>query len=585
MTQAEMGFWRLLLPLALLGLAVLGAAAQETDWRDLYPYIQDSSTFSLLQNSQFDYIIVGGGTAGCPLAATLSKSFKVLLLERGGVPYDQPAVCRREGFPCVLGTRAAETFWSEEGVENKRGNVLGGGSAINAGFYSRASQEFIAESGWDPEQVLQSYEWVEGTMVSQPEPGRWQRAYRDAMLEAGLGPWNNHTLEHFPGTKLGNSVFDSSGARHTAADLLALGNSENLHVLIRATVLRIIFAPRLCDVAVPGCDALPKAVGVVFRDSTGAEWHARLASSRGEVLLTAGALGSPQLLMLSGVGPAAELAKHGIPLVADLPSLGQSITDIPQHGINVLSPEPVEESSVEFAAITASGNIIEGNAGGNHTLCFPAAGVVNTVPPSRRDDALTSAMGTAMGSLPEDARAALNQAWIVVSKIEKPVSRGKMWLKSAEISDPPVVQYNYFAEAKDVDVCVEATAIFRRILNAPSLSAFRFSTVPPALLSLDPALGTIPDGGFEGSVPLLPAPGNHSAAAQWCKDTMMTFWHFHGGCTAPDCVDSGYRVKGVTGVRVIDGSTWPSSPGTNPMATCLMLGRYMGLQIMKEHGY
>lgn len=99
----------------------------------------------------YDYIVVGGGTAGCPLAATLSQSFRVLLLERGGVGNGDPNLMNQEGFLAnLLNTETrdspAQTFISEEGIPNTCGHVLGGSNAINAGFYNRADSDFFAWS-------------------------------------------------------------------------------------------------------------------------------------------------------------------------------------------------------------------------------------------------------------------------------------------------------------------------------------------------------------------------------------------------------------------------------------------------------
>lgn len=199
------------------------------------------------------------------------------------------------------------------------------------------------------------------------------------------------------------------------------------------------------------------------------------------MLLTAGALGTPQLLMLSGVGPAQDLQRLGVPLVAELSSLGKDIADIPINAINVLSPTPVEESSLEVSCtfhllygtvcctvccppplctvlycltttlhiavcctsddtphrllqavasyrrlsplctvqlvgILPSGNIIEGASGGNHTVCWPAGGEINTVPPHDRSDQLTSFAETVLGYLPEQVTQPLDQAGFILSK-------------------------------------------------------------------------------------------------------------------------------------------------------------------------
>ncbi|PWA58189.1 hypothetical protein CTI12_AA402340 [Artemisia annua] len=158
----------------------------------------------------YDYIIVGGGTAGCPLAATLSKNYRVLLLERGGLPTASRNVMTREGFLSLL-TRfdqfdsPAQPFTSEDGVPNARGRVLGGSSAINAGFYSRADNDFYQRSGinWDLRVVQRSYEWVEKAIVFQPELQTWQTAVRDGLVEAGVSPFNGYSLNHTLGTKIG----------------------------------------------------------------------------------------------------------------------------------------------------------------------------------------------------------------------------------------------------------------------------------------------------------------------------------------------------------------------------------------------
>jgi len=117
--------------------------AGKRNWNGEYPFIRRGSSMESWDNGGYDYIIVGGGTAGCPLAATLSQKFKVLVLERGGVPFNNPNVSFLQNFHIALAdtspTSASQYFISTDGVLNARGRVLGGGSSINAGFYTRAN--------------------------------------------------------------------------------------------------------------------------------------------------------------------------------------------------------------------------------------------------------------------------------------------------------------------------------------------------------------------------------------------------------------------------------------------------------------
>jgi len=120
----------------------------------------------------YDYIIVGGGTTGCPLAATLSQNFSVLLLERGGSPYGDLLVENLEGFYPNLQidtpTSTSQSFTSEDGVPNQRARVLGGGSAINAGFFTKPEHKFVKKAGWDPTLVNSSFNWVADKIVQFP---------------------------------------------------------------------------------------------------------------------------------------------------------------------------------------------------------------------------------------------------------------------------------------------------------------------------------------------------------------------------------------------------------------------------------
>lgn len=104
------------------------------------------------------------------------------------------------------------------------------------GFY-----RYVEEAGWDAKLVNDSYPWIERQIVQQPKLAPWQKALRDSLLEVGVSPFNGFTFDHLYGTKVGGTIFDEFGKRHTAADLLAEGNPEKLNVLIYAKVQKIMF--------------------------------------------------------------------------------------------------------------------------------------------------------------------------------------------------------------------------------------------------------------------------------------------------------------------------------------------------------
>lgn len=193
----------------------------------------------------YDYIIIGGGTSGCPLAATLSHGATVLVLERGGSPYYNSNVTHISKFATTLSDTSpsspTQQFVSRDGVLNARARVLGGGSALNAGFYTRAGQDYVKKAGWNETLVNQSYRWVEKLVAFEPPMLEWQSAVRDGLIEVGVLPYNGFTYDHIYGTKVGGTIFDREGYRHTAADLLQYADPRSLEVYLHATVHKILF--------------------------------------------------------------------------------------------------------------------------------------------------------------------------------------------------------------------------------------------------------------------------------------------------------------------------------------------------------
>ncbi|XP_061355963.1 (R)-mandelonitrile lyase-like [Gastrolobium bilobum] len=492
----------------------------------------------------YDYIIVGGGTAGCPLAATLSHAYKVLVLERGGVGHDKPNLMTQEGFlTTLLNANAnanahdspAQAFTSEDGVPNARGRVLGGSSAINAGFYSRADHDFFTRSGltWDMKVVNESYEWVEREIVFRPQLKTWQSAVRDGLLEAGVGPYNGFTLDHATGTKIGGSTFDNTGRRHSSADLFRYAKPSNINVAVYASVERILLAGS-------------SAFGVLYRDQLG-RYHHAIVREHGEVILSAGAIGSPQILLLSGIGPRPYLSSWGIPVSHHLPYVGHFLYDNPRNGITILPSVPLEHSLIQVVGITDSGAYIE--AASN---VIPFASPSQTVFIRTPSSPLYLTVAT------------------LISKISGPISSGFLRLASTDVKFNPIVRFNYFNNPVDVERCVNGTRKIGDILRSRAMHDFQFRNW----------LGG-QDFRFVG--PAMPIDlSNYVQMADFCRRTVSTIWHYHGGCVVGRVVDPDLKVIGISSLRIVDGSVFSVSPGTNPQATLMMLGRYFGLKIIKE---
>lgn len=242
---------------------------------------------------------------------------------------------------------------------------------------------------------------------------------------------------------------------------------------------------------------------------------------RGDVILSAGALGSPQILLLSGVGPKRHLKDLDIPLVLDLKGVGKEMKDNP--GIAVLvDTKPVYRfpDAPQVAGITKDMKFIV--EGGIIPISFNAT------------------------RMP------------IAIKLAFPESKGKLRLNNTDPRRNPEVEFNYLEKEKDLEECVKMAQLLNSVARSQSVVLF---------------LGT------EAQNRLMSSPDE---LRNFCKENVRTYYHYHGGCTVGLVVDSDYRVYGINGLRVIDGSTFLESPGTNPMATLLMLGRLQGIKILRE---
>ncbi|KAJ0074996.1 hypothetical protein Patl1_33518 [Pistacia atlantica] len=465
---------------------------------------------------RYDYIIVGGGTAGCPLAATLSQNFSVLLLERGGVPFSNVNVSFLSNFHLALAdtspTSASQYFISTDGVLNSRARVLGGGSSINAGFYTRANAGFIKRVGWDEKLVNESYPWVEKQIVHQPTFAPWQRALRDSLLDVGVSPFNGFTYDHIYGTKVGGTIFDRFGRRHTSAELLASADPKKITVLIHATVQKILF-----DTS----GKRPKAVGVLFKDENGKQHRAYVSNNpKSEVILSTGALGTPQMLMLSGVGPKAELEKFKIPIVLDNEFVGKGMADNPMNAPS--SGYGQSKDSIHC----------------HHGIMSAEIGQLSTIPPKQRTPEAVQDYIRRKRELPHEAF----KGGFILEKIAKPMSTGELTLVNTNVDDNPSVSFNYFSHPDDLKSCVQGIRMAAKLVQSQHFLNYTKCD--------QQTVESILNASVKANVNLIP------------KHTNDT--------------------KSLEQLRVVDISTFNESPGTNPQGTILMMGRYMGVKILRD---
>ncbi|CAA7014683.1 unnamed protein product [Microthlaspi erraticum] len=522
-------------------------------------------------HARFDYIVIGGGTTGCALATTLSQNANVLVLERGGSPYDNPRAMDIGNFGNTLlnvtPNSWSQPFISEDGVYNIRARVLGGDSVLNAGFYSRAEDFYVEEAEWERSEVEAAYEWVESKLVFKPQVVGWQSALRDGLLEAGVIPYNGFTYDHINGTKIGGTIFDPAGHRHSAADFLEYASPDTIVVYLHALVHKILFTTE--------GDQRPKAYGVIYQDADGVFHKAELATNTmNEVILSAGALGSPQLLMLSGVGPRAHLEAHGVnPVVLDVPMVGQGMGDNPMNSVIVPSPQPVEVSLIKVVGITDFDTFIEGFNGLSLSYNLIRRFFNYLLSLANETSLSTQSITDFLKSIDPPLEVAEIDG-MIVNKVDGPVSRGHLELRNKDPDDNPYVKFNYYQEPEDLEKCVKGLKTIIKVINSNAFSNYKYmnTTVDELLRHML-------------SYPINLRPRHETAMfnlTQFCIDTVITIWHYHGGCQVGGVVDKDYKVFGIDALRVIDGSTFLKSPGTNPQATNMMLGRYMGQKILRE---
>jgi choline dehydrogenase-like flavoprotein len=534
---------------------------------------------------EFDYVIVGGGSAGSTLAARLSEdpAVTVCLLEAGGD--GKSAVIRAPaGTIAMIGGRPKINNWAFQTVPQKgfngrrgyqpRGKALGGSSAINAMLYVRGHpgdyDDWAAQgcSGWAWDDVLPYFLKSEnnergasslhgGDGPLQVSEQRSPHPINDAFIEA-CGQQQIRRNNDFNGPEQeGAGLYQVTQFRDVkrngercsaaAAYLHPVMSRPNLHVITKARATGLIVNDR-------------RATGVRYRlgSADGS------VNARREVVLCGGAFNSPQLLMLSGIGPGADLKKHGISVAHDLPGVGQNLQD---HLDYILSWKSRDTSLVGIGLsglINAIKGIAQWRRDGTGFIATPYAesgAFIKSDPALERPDLQIHFV---IGIVDDHARK-LHPGHGFSSHIcvLRPHSRGSVGLASTDLLADPLIDPNFLDDQRDLALLMKGGRMMRAILDAGVLASYKHRELYP--------LGAGTDADLEADI----------------RARADTIYHPVGTCAMGTgqgaVVDPRLQVHGIDGLRVVDASIMPTLIGGNTNAPTIMIAE-KAAQIMRVAG-
>ncbi|MEM9724365.1 MAG: GMC family oxidoreductase N-terminal domain-containing protein [Pseudomonadota bacterium] len=523
---------------------------------------------------EFDYIIVGGGSAGATLAARLTEdpSVSVCLLEAGGKG-DHLLIRMPMGLAAMMGDKLKLNNWCFEtepqpGLNGRkgyqpRGKALGGSSAINAMVYIRGHRKDYDQwaelgcEGWSYDEVLPYFKKSEGNSRGADEfhgaDGPLQvtdqlspRPITKAFVEAAKNVQHRENADFNGPEQKGVGLYQSSihhtgpkrGTRCSAAAAYLTPNLErpNLHVEINAHVEKVIIEEG-------------RARGVVFRQGK----DRRQARCRGEVILSAGAFQSPQTLMLSGVGPGAHLAEHGVEVKADRAQVGRNLQD---HIDFVISYTTNTKDVVGIGlqgSMKVASEAMKWMRKGDGMLASPIAeggAFLATTPET--EDWPDIQLHFAVGMVEDHGR--VIRAGYGVSChvcVLRPESRGWVELNSPDPMAPPKIDPQFLTADSDLETLRRGAKIMRQIMAAPPIAQEIKQEMNMEGVETDAQLDEV------------------------LRNRADTVYHPVATCAmGPDedaVVDTRLRVRGVAGLRVVDASIMPRLISGNTNAPSIMI--------------
>jgi choline dehydrogenase len=516
---------------------------------------------------EFDYIIIGAGSAGCVLANRLSEdpSCRVLVLEYGGS--DRSIFIQ---MPTALsipmnGTKYNWKYMTlpEPGLGGRqvhcpRGKVLGGSSSINGLVYMRGHArdfdewEELGAKGWGYANCLpyfqraenwqgggDSYRGAGGPLATNAGNGMKNPLYR-AFVEAGheagyvtTDDPNGFMQEGFGPMHM--TVKD--GVRWSTANayLKPAMSRPNLTVITHAMTRRVLLDGK-------------HATGVEY-DLQGQRHTAR---ARREVLVSAGPIAAPHLLQRSGIGPAAVLQKAGVPVLHDLSGVGENLQDHSEVYIQYACKEPITLNGKMglWSRFLIGAEWVLFARGLSVTNHFESGGFIRSDAALQWPDIQFHFLPAAMRY--DGKKPLKGHGFMVLTGPNKPKSRGHVRLRSTDPYDQPDILFNYLDREEDREGFRRCLRLTREIVAQPAFDRFRGEEIAPGA-------GVQRDDEIDA----------------WVRETMESTYHPCGSCRmgedAMAVVDSELKVRGIEGLRVIDSSVFPSEPNANLNAPTIML--------------